>query len=626
MIDAVIEGELYSFDTPWQRGGEANVYRFQPRASFTAKHGPGPFLVKLYRPNKTDAYKNADNERQDKLRNYPSLPSVVASPIALAFNREGRVIGLVMALVPDTTPLIKFKRREYRERNGVSIFRLLRIFANLRNLVRALHARDVIIGDFNDKNVLVGKNDEVFLIDADSLQFDIWKCMALVPSFADSRIVRLTPNDPKEGLQLVASFDKLSDWLALDVMLCQILIGTNPQTGGICTLADSTGKLLQGNRRIVNNVSIFHPSVQLSDVATPLSILPEALLSRWRGVFSERTERSAFPEELLDPAAWTVCAQCSTEHGRPKCPICNAPGVMPPAVKPRAIPLQTVFSPGSQILAAAYHNGSMRYLTYRDGAYRREDDSELWRGVYDNQVQFAISGESTIFTRGSRFVVVNGSQPHRGFQTHAVNGITANSQCIYWVDGGSLMRGLARGSVTIETVPSHLTSVWAGEQFGVAMVQAGIFNQILTFSTKGTGFTGTLDLPPDLDTIVDANCVVDELAWITMLVRDKYGAETLRCFVIDQRARLIASTEAPRSTVPWLDALNSSTALATRDKLVVPVPDLGLVRVGTAERTLCVEKVSQKSKDLVTKEPTVGLYLTKQGLLHVSPTTITAIS
>jgi hypothetical protein len=623
VIDAVIEGEFYSFDAPWKRGGEANVYRFQPQRNFTTRFGSGQFVVKIYRVGKTLAFKNAQQQRQPKLRNFPrGLPSNVASPVALVFNREGEVIGYVMALVPDAAPLIKLKRKEYRDAHGISIFRLLKIFANLRNLVRSLHALGVVIGDLNDKNVLVGKNDEVFLIDADSLQFGPWKCVALVPGFADSRIIRIKPGDPKQTLQLTADFDELSDWLAYDVMLCQVLLGTNPMTGGICTLADGQGKLLQGNRRIVANISIFHSAVRLSDVASSLSILPEALLSRWEGVFSERVDRSPFPENLLDPTTWIDCPQCQTEHGRPRCPTCNARGVEPIATLPKT-PARTTFA-GAQIIAAAFH-GSMRYLTYHDGAFRREDGTVLWRGAYDGQVEFAISSESTIFAKGSRFVVSNGSQPPREFETHAANGVATNSRYVYWVNNDSIVRSSDNGSVTIGPAPSHLTSVWAGERFGVAVVQTGIINQILTFDTED-GLNGVFNLPPESGTVTDVHCVVGEqLAWVTMLVRTN-GAETIRCFVVDQRARLIASVEAPRSTAPWLDAFTASTALAFRDKLIVAVPSVGLVRIGIVGHTPRVEKISDKNKHLVTKEPTVGLILTDKDLLHVSTTSATTVS
>jgi len=626
VIDAVIEGEHYSFDTPWQRGGEANVYRFQPRASFTARFGFGPFLAKIHKVGSAPALQRAEAERQTKLPNFPrGLSRNVASPVTLIYDRSGKVIGYVMVLIPDTIPLIKFKRKEFREQHGVTIFRLLRIFARLRTLVIELHARGIVIGDFNDKNVLIGKNDEVYLIDADSFQYGSWKCMALVPGFADSRIVRLRPNDPKNTLQLIADFDELSDWLAFDVMFFQTLIGTNPQTGGICAATDMGGKLLQGNRRIVENVSVFHPNVRLSDVATPLSILPEVLRSRWERVFSPQIERGVFPEELFDPALWIVCTQCQAEHGCLQCPICNAPGVAPRAASRPAPPQFTTLD--GQILAAAYHNGSMRYLTYRDGAYRREDGTELWRGAYDARVQFTISGGDTIFARDSRFIAVtsSGSQK-RGVQTHAVNGVTANSRHVYWVETGSLKRDTTNGSVTIGPAPSNLTSVWAGERFGVAMVQAGIFNQILTFDTEGVGFTGTLDLP-ELDTIIDVHCVVgDELAWVTVLARNTYGAETIYCFVVNPKAQLIASAAAPRSTTPWLDAFTASTAVAFRDKLIVAVADVGLVRIGIAGHAPRVEKTSDKNRNLVTKEPTVGMYLTNKGLLHVSSTTITTVS
>ena len=627
MIDAVIEGELYSFDTPWQRGGEANVYRFQPRASFTARFGPGPFVVKIYKVGNTSAHKRAEAERQAKLRNFPrGLSGNVASPVALVYDRSGKVIGYVMVLIPDATPLIKFKRKEFREQHGVSIFQVLEIFAKLRSLVQELHASGIVIGDFNDKNVLVGKNGKVYLIDADSFQFGPWKCMALVPGFADSRIVRLRPHDTKNTLQLIADFDELSDWLAFDVMLFQVLIGTNPQTGGICVAKDNGGKLLQGNRRIVDNVSVFHPDVRLSDVATPLSILPEALRSRWERVFSPQVERGGFPEELLDANLWIVCPQCQAEHGCHQCPICNAPGVAPRAASRPAPPQQPTILAG-QILAAAYHGDRMRYLTYHDGAYVREDGTQLWRGAYDARVQFAISGSNTMFSRGSRFAAVSGSGSQTGVQNHAANGVATNSRHAYWVDKGSLLRDATSGTVTIGSVPPNLTSVWAGEQFGVALVQAGVFNQILTFDTEGVGFTGTLDLPLELSNIVDVHCVVgDQLAWVTMLVRNNRGVETLYCVVIDQNARLIASAGAGRSSVPWLDAFSEATAVAFRDKLVVAVAGVGLVRIGITGHAPRVEKTSDKNRNLVTKEPTVGLYLTNQGLLHVGSTTITTVS
>lgn len=605
MITAVIDGHTYSVNDEDSTllvgtGGEADVFRFAPNAEFVRRYGNHRFVLKIFREATTDAMRRAARERQTKLLAFPrGLPSNVIAPITLAYDHSGRVIGYVMIFVSDGTPLIRYKSAKFCRENSISVGRLLRIMTNLHDLVNAVHALGLVIGDFSDKNVLVLPTDEVCLLDADSIEFDVWECPAFTPAFVDPQIVELRSGST--AFRKIGRHSPFTDWYAFAVMLFQLLVRVHPYTDGFYPSSNGEGPI-KGNRRIQQRISVFHPRVTLPNTATPLDQLPASLVACFRLIF-EQQERGVIPRQLLNDSAATQPA--------------SAPPYSPPRPQPR--PAST-----ARILAVRLQDGQPRYVTYENGAYRREGGQAFWTNPYDPEITAIPAGNRTVMAWEDTFVVFDGGRHSGATETQMAFGrttVAANAQHVYWLRGSELVRDARGGGVvTIGKIAPGSTSVWVGERFGVALVQAGILNRVLIF-TEQTGFH-SLTLPSSFGSVIDAQCVIGgDLAWLTLSIKSG-GRVVNRCFVIDSRAQLQATASATQDDDTWLGNITPATH-AVGSKLLVPVPRLGIVRVGIVGPQITQELVYPGSSKLVpNREATIALTYSAQGLLHFNHTSI----
>ena len=127
------------------------------------------------------------------------------------------IAGYAMPLVRDAEPLLRWGEPAFR-RTGATAPQAVEIFRRLRGALAGLHARGVVIGDFNDLNVLVraapGGLAEPFLIDADSFQFAGFPCAVFTERFLDPRRCDRPSDQPVP----VRPFDEQSDWFAFSAL------------------------------------------------------------------------------------------------------------------------------------------------------------------------------------------------------------------------------------------------------------------------------------------------------------------------------------------------------------------------------------------------------------------------
>lgn len=663
-VTALIDGRPHTFYTEDESqtigdGGEAVVMKWTPPAEFTRKYGNGRYAVKLFF-QETPPQIAAANMRQQKLPRMPINQLRAHAPKAMTptcFATDPythRIIGYVMPLVEHVVPLIKLMDGRYRQHNGITQHMAVKILKNLHSLVQGMHRAGVVIGDFNDKNVLVNLHSlEVFLIDVDSAQWGAWPSLVATAEFTDPLLL-----DQDESLKRGASYAEANDWYSFAVMVYQLLTLTHPYRDGVHNPERGTGKRQRFPERIHTRITVFDPRVRLGKkgVHRPAT-LPEELGLYMRDVFVNDKRDTPFPLDLLESFRWMTCPKCNNEHGRYKCPFpnCGAPGFpaptkaaprpaastpqpatpagsanipllngTPPAI-PAAAPQNTVY------LAAAYNDGALRYVHHQNGAYLREDGTTVWRRSHENGVTAHIAGTRTVFAAAADVMVFNGSNRPTTTKTQQVLGkttVSANSRFVYWVSESFLMRDDGQGkNVMIGSVLPGWTSVWAGEQFGVALIQAGAFYQVKVFDAVKTGLEGSAMLPlmPG-DTVTDASCIVsDTHAWLMIMYRTPRGVLTRSCFVLDRSGQILA-TETGIGAKVWMGGAWRA-GLAIRDKLLVPVANNGIVRVGISNNTLQQEGAYRNSVPVVgNATQSVGLCLTPRGLLHVGRTKITRVT
>jgi len=147
------------------RGGEAVIRRVV---------GDGRLLAKVFF---TDRTAMADKLRA--MRDHPPPDpagvqghSAIAWPCELLLDDGKRLIGFLMPYVRDAVPAIDVLNPRRRARTLPDFDRayLHRAARNLASALAALHAAKVVVGDLNERNVLVTPRALVTLIDADSFQ------------------------------------------------------------------------------------------------------------------------------------------------------------------------------------------------------------------------------------------------------------------------------------------------------------------------------------------------------------------------------------------------------------------------------------------------------------------------
>ncbi len=504
--EAIVEGKRFSLDPTRSlgKGGEADVYDLgDGRALKIFKSPDHPDYRGL--PDRIRAASERLALQPRKLRAFPSgMPEEVVVPRALATDRSGNVVGYAMRLVSGAQPLYRFADPTFR-RVGAKGAAVVRLFEALSRTMRALHAAGVVIGDFNDGNVLVIEEDQPRLIDADSFQFGGFACSVFTERFVDPLLCDAAVKAPR----LVRPYTPSADWYAFNALLLQSLLCVGPY-GGVHRPKDPAKRVSSGERPL-RRLTIFDPEVQYPKPATPYRVLPDELLHHFHGVF-ERDERAPFPPALLERLVLTPCAACGAEHGRTRCPFCARVVVvaMPSAVVVRgAVVCERVFATArggaaAVIVYACIERGELRLVHYEDGAYRREDGAVVLRGPLDPSLRVRIRGARTVLGRGGELAVVaaGATGARISVDTDGTGpAFDANEDHHYWIQGGRLWRDAPSAwepgaTERIGDFLANQTRIFVGTGFGIGFYRAGLLSRAFVFDAERRGINDELRLPP----------------------------------------------------------------------------------------------------------------------------------
>ena len=274
-----------------------------------------------------------------RLRDCPrSLPPSVVLPGELARAGRGASAPAVGYVMPRVTGQPLYLLGEPRVRKaGVALDGLAHGLRALHAAVSAVHAAGVVLGDFNDGNVLVD-GPRVHLLDADSFQYGRWPCALYTERFVDPRLCARPAPAPVPA----RPHDRDSDWYAFATMVFRTLLWVGPY-GGVHAPADPARRVAPG-ARCLQGPPVFDAEVTYPRAAVPLAALPDELAAYFVEVYA-RGRRGPFPAALLDRLRLTRCATCAIDHGRARCPLCA-----------RVVPVPTTAPLGAlsiRILAAA---------------------------------------------------------------------------------------------------------------------------------------------------------------------------------------------------------------------------------------------------------------------------------
>ncbi|HLM44042.1 MAG TPA: hypothetical protein VK458_09250, partial [Myxococcaceae bacterium] len=481
----------------------------------------------------------------------------------------------------------------------------------------ALHGCGVVVGDFNDLNILVTGND-AWLIDADSFQFGPYLASVFTEKFLDP--LRL---GSAQGLMPSRPASTDSDWYAFAVALMQSLLCVGPY-GGIHRPKPPSPKATP-TARVLQRLTVFHPDVQYPKPATPFAVLPDDLLHCLHRVFVEDA-RGVFPLPLLDSLRFTECASCGVEHARASCPTCR------PSATVTATPVTTVrgqvvatrlFSTEGVILHARAEDGTLRWLFHADGAYRREDGSAVLQGTLDPSLQWALQDAVTLVGKGGEFAVLTPGQRPERLGVDAPDqrpAFAAHARYRYWAQGGALFRDGALGPERLGEVLAGQTRLFVGPRFGLGFHRAGSLRGAFVFDAVRPGLKDGLALPWPSGRLVDAEAVFDGPHCWLFLAEETGGRTVHHCVVVGSDGTVKASAKTEAGDGSWLGSLRGKCAAG---EALFAATDAGLVRVELRQGQLVVVREFPDTEPFVDADS--RLFLTRNGLTVVRRQDITAL-
>lgn len=597
------------------KGGEADVFALPGEKAVKVWKGPDhPDYAGL--PQERDAARRRLDVYQRKLRRFPSdLPGRVVAPEQLASDRSGkRLLGFTMRLLRDAVELRRFAEPAFRSgRIGNEVVQ--QVFLRIHETVAGLHERNVVIGDFNDLNVLV-RDADAYFIDADSFQFDGFACPAFTTRFVDPLLC-----EPKQRLPTLSRPHTAdSDWYAFAVMLMQSLLFVGPY-GGVYQAKGRAGRIPH-DARPLHRITVFHPDVRYPKPARPLETLPDEILHFFREAF-ERDRRGRFPRDLLESIRWTICNGCGIEHARSRCPACACtvpvPAMAAAPVRGK-VTVTEVFLTHGQIVAAALCDGKLRWLSHEEGRFRREDGSVVCEGELAVGTRIRLRGEETLVGRRDGVVRLAPDRAPAQMPVGAVGGVPmfdANSAACYWVEGDRLMRDGPLGAEFIGDVLAGQTRFWVGERFGFGFYRAGELSVAFVFDARRRGINDRVSLPPLRGQLIDADCAFAEDRCWFLTATEESGNTVNRCWLIRRDGAVEAMAESGGGEYDWLAAIHGRCAAGP---FLFAATDEGIVRIEADGGRIA------KTRDFPDAEPFVDsqsrLFAGRGGLYVVGPRTI----
>jgi len=622
-MDAYIAGKLHRLSPAKSigKGGEADVYDL----------GNGQ-VAKLYKQPDHPDYDGMPAEQQaarlriathqTKLPAYPKgLPSRVVAPVDLVTDKGGRaILGFTMPFLKNTKVLLHYQERAFRSA-GVDGNMVTRIFRDMHSTVRGIHKAGVVIGDFNDLNVLVA-GEEAHFIDADSFQFGRFPCGVFTARFVDPTLCSPTG----ASLELARPHTAMSDWYAFNVMLFQCLLYVGPY-GGVYKPKDQANRLPH-DARPLRRITVFDQEVKYPKPAVHYSVLSDEMLHHFHRVF-QKDERREFPDTLLE-MQWTVCSKCGLEFARPACPTCAtpAPGMVKETITVRGtVTCITTFKTRGRILFAALQGGKLLHLWHEVGKFRREGDRVVLAGDVDSRMRFRIRGDDTLIARDHALVTLRKDeydQEERTVDTYQqIPVFDANANGRFWLSGGRLFTdskvklGAFDLGELVGTVLQDQTMFWVGEHLGFGFYRADKLSVAFLFRPGNPGINDRVKIPQITGQLLDSTCWFSKDRFWFATAFQEAGVIRHRIVALKGDGTVEAVAEATAGDGTWLGTLRGKAAAG---QWLFASTDDGIVRLEVQGGKVVIAKEYPDTEPFV--DAGCHLFPAPQGLYVVTPNEI----
>jgi serine/threonine protein kinase len=253
-------------------------------ADFKAHGGEGAIFVKGSTAYKiyTDPQKTISPAKIQELS--VLTESNIIRPLDLLLDSKSQPIGYSMRYVGKSFALCQLFPRAFRQRNNLTPELTLQLVRKLRDGVKHVHSKGILIVDLNELNFLVAEDfSDVYFIDVDSYQTPSFPATVLMESVRDRQAQTFTTG---------------SDWFSFAVVSFQMFVGIHPFKGTYAPLQNLSDKVTKLDERMRANISVLHPGVSVPPSCLPFSVIPPDYLDWYQAVF-ETGQRIPPPDSLI---------------------------------------------------------------------------------------------------------------------------------------------------------------------------------------------------------------------------------------------------------------------------------------------------------------------------------------
>ena len=587
-------------------------------------------VAKIYRlPNDPYYAQSPDEQKaatarismhQKKLAMYPGgLPSNIIVPRTLLTDKQGIILGYTMPFITGAETLLKYGDMGYRQSMNISNNEIRDIFLNLHATLRSLHAKKVIIGDFNDLNILV-KNKQVYLIDTDSYQFGPFVSTMYTEKFVDPLLCDVIKNANDAFWTMTHNHNENGDWYSFASLLFKSLVFVDPY-GGVYKPKDSNNRIKQ-QLRPSKRINVFNPEVVYPKHAYPYKVFDANTLRYFQDLFTKDL-RGEFPQTLLKNMQWKMCNGCGSEYATPICPICNTGHihVFAPISVSGNVQVKEVFVTNGIIMFADVQHGKLVYLYHENDQYKRESDRVVISGPLSRSLHVAINGSSTVLSESHTMAVIDQTGTSQKMFIDCVGTrpvCDANDHQIYWVENGNIYKanplGLQYSPINIGQAIVDNTLLWTGDKFGFGVYKAGNILQGFMFDDVSSIINDNVKLPFIKGEVIDAKTYISEnLAWFMIASKDQ-SQYVNHCIVMDKHGKILTHITDEQENKPWLSHIKGKSAFG--NYLFCPTDD-GIMRIGIDPSGKLETKVFVDTENYVNEQSSLlvspmGIYVIKR--------------
>lgn len=290
-----LSGKLYTLESDrFQSGGEASLFHIQNHPNLAAKLYNSDIL--------NDPTKRSEKERKLKAMAQMNISPYLDGQLRLAWPmdllyEQGRMVGFIMPKVQDPINFFDVQRFNREAPASLATQNVLAAYPNfnwkysaqiayhLAALVAFLHAKGIVIGDLNQKNILLdSKTSQVILVDCDSFQFTDPKTHETF--YCEVGMPEILPPELQQQGRFKGKFSKHTDNFSLAVHIFRLLLQNADPFGGIGSQGPSRSAVDVGNRDILEGNC---PYVRSCGLKIPAFVPDYTLLPQSVRILFDRT-------------------------------------------------------------------------------------------------------------------------------------------------------------------------------------------------------------------------------------------------------------------------------------------------------------------------------------------------